>query len=161
MKGVNRSVVSLCLAAVLAGTGQIAVAADQPAEPQVVTVRPPAGTTSRQSLAGFVGISRQTAGAQGLSLNLVIIPPGGAAKPHQHQGYEAAIYILQGRVETRYGRGLKQSVINQAGDFLYIPPDLPHQPRNLSDSEPAMAIVARTSAEEQESAVHYDPAADQ
>ena len=46
-------------------------------------------------------------------------------------------------------------VSHRAGDFLYIPADVPHQPRNLSTTEPAIAIVARTDANEQESVVLY------
>ena len=80
----------------------------------------------------------------------VVIPPGGSAKPHSHKGFESAIYIIQGRVETRYGEGRKKSVVNEAGDFIFVPPDLPHQPVNLSDTEPAIAIVARNDPEEQE-----------
>ena len=77
-------------------------------------------------------------------------PPGRSAKPHIHKGFELAIYLIQGRVETRYGEGLKKSVVNEAGDFIFVPPDLPHQPVNLSDTEPAIAIVARNDPEEQE-----------
>lgn len=62
---------------------------------------------------------------------------------------------MQGRVETRYGEGLKQSVVNVAGDFLFVPPDVPHQPINLSDTEPAIAIVARNDPNEQEHVVIY------
>jgi uncharacterized RmlC-like cupin family protein len=62
---------------------------------------------------------------------------------------------MQGRVETRYGDGLKQSVVNVAGDFLFIPPDVPHQPINLSDTEAAIAIVARNDPNEQEHVVIY------
>lgn len=80
----------------------------------------------------------------------VVIPPGGSAKPHSHKGFEAAIYLIQGRVETRYGEGRKKSVVNEAGDFIFVPPYLPHQPVNLSDTEPAIAIVARNDPEEQE-----------
>lgn len=123
-------------------------AAAQQAE--IITVRPEAETMSRQHLPYYVGISAATAGAHGLSLNLIIIPPGGAAQPHLHRGYETAIYLIKGRVETRYGPGLSQSVINQSGDFLFIPPDVPHQPVNLSADEPAVAIVARNDPNEQE-----------
>ncbi len=127
---------------------------------EILTVRPPAEVMSRQGLPYFVGISQDTAGAKGISMNLVVIPPGGTAKPHLHRGYESAINVLKGRVETRYGRGLRQSVINQEGDFIFIPPDLPHQPRNLSSTEPALAIVARNDPNEQENVVAYDPATD-
>jgi uncharacterized RmlC-like cupin family protein len=112
---------------------------------------------TRQQLPNFVGISAATTGARHLSMNIVIIPPGGAAQPHVHQGYETAIYVMSGRVETHYGPGLRNSVINEAGDFIFIPADVPHQPVNLSTTEPAHAVVARSDPNEQESVVIYDP----
>jgi uncharacterized RmlC-like cupin family protein len=123
---------------------------------EIVTVRSPAEARSKQRLPYFVGISGATAGSRHLSLNLLVVPPGGAAEPHIHQGYETAIYQLEGRVETRYGEGLKKSVITEAGDFLFIPPDLPHQPVNLSQTEPAIGLVARNDPNEQESVVLYE-----
>jgi uncharacterized RmlC-like cupin family protein len=116
----------------------------------IVTVRGAGTTESKQALPIFPGISGKTAGAKGLSLLKVVIPPRGAAKAHIHKGFESAIYLIQGKVETRYGEGLKKSVVNEAGDFIFIPPDVPHQPVNLSDTEPAIAIVARNDPEEQE-----------
>jgi uncharacterized RmlC-like cupin family protein len=129
-----------------------------PANAKIVTVRPSKEVMTRQRLPNLVGISQLTAGSKGISMNLVTIPPGGAAKPHLHRGYETAIYILAGRVRTRYGPNLTQETINETGDFIFIPADVPHQPINLSDSEPARAIVARNDANEQESVVLYDPA---
>jgi uncharacterized RmlC-like cupin family protein len=90
-------------------------------------------------------------------MNMVVIPPGAKAEPHFHRGYETAIYMLKGRVETRYGENLARSVINEAGDFIFIPAGVPHQPVNLSATEPAMAIVARNDANEQETAQVYKP----
>ncbi len=127
---------------------------------EIVTVRPAKTTMTKQQLPNFVGISGANAGAKHLSMNLVIIPPGGAAQPHVHRGYETAIYVLQGRVETRYGPGLRKSVIHEAGDFIFIPADVPHQPVNLSATEPAHALVARNDPNEQESVVVYDPTTD-
>jgi len=121
----------------------------------IVTVRGVGATESKQDLPIFPGISGKTAGAKGLSLLKVVIPPGGSAKPHVHKGYESAIYLMQGRVETRYGEGLKKSVINEAGDFIFIPADVPHQPVNLSDAEEAIAIVARNDPDEQEHVISY------
>jgi uncharacterized RmlC-like cupin family protein len=128
-----------------------------PQPTEIVTVRPDRETLTRQRLPYFVGISATTAGAQGISMNLVIIPPASSAEPHFHRDYETAIYLIQGRVETRYGKGLKRSVINEAGDFIFIPPGVPHQPFNLSDTEPAHALVARNDPNEQENVVLYDP----
>jgi uncharacterized RmlC-like cupin family protein len=123
---------------------------------KIITVRPQETVISRQQLPNFEGISGETAGAKGLCMHMVIIPPGGKAVPHLHKGYETAIYIIKGRAETRYGDGLKQSEINQAGDFIFIPADVPHQPVNLSDTEEVVAIVARNDPNEQESVVLYD-----
>ena len=126
----------------------------------VVTVRPTEQIMTRQRLPNFVGVSAATAGARGLCMNMVIIPPGGAAEPHYHDGFETAIYLMKGRVETLYGAGLRQSVINEPGDFIFIPPGVPHQPRNLSETEAAIAIISRNDAKEQESVVLYDPASE-
>ena len=46
-------------------------------------------------------------------------------------------------------------MVNGDGDFLFVPPDVPHQPINLSDTEPAIAIVARNDPNEQEHVVIY------
>ena len=126
----------------------------------VVTVRPERGVVTRQRLPYFIGISAATAGAKGICMHMVVIPPGAAAAPHRHVGYETALYVLEGRVETRYGPGLQKSVINEAGDFLFIAPDVPHQAFNLSMTEPARAIVARNDPNEQESVAPYDPQID-
>lgn len=122
---------------------------------EVVTVRSPVEIQSVQKLPYFVGISADTAGSRVLSMNLVIIPPGGQAEAHYHDGFESAVYLIQGRVEMRYGKGLAKTVINEAGDFVFIPPNVPHQPRNLSNTEPAVAIVSRNDPNEQESVVPY------
>jgi len=121
-----------------------------PSGKDVVTIRVDQSTSSKQTLPIFPGVSTKTAGAKNLSLLKVVIPPGASAEPHIHKGHESAIYLLQGRVETRYGDKLEKSVINQAGDFIFIPPDVPHQPFNLSQTEPAIAIVARDDGDEQE-----------
>src|SRR5262245_34842703 len=69
-------------------------------------------------------------------------PPGRAAEPQLHKGYETAIYLLKGRVDTRYGEQLEKSVICEEGDFIYMKADVPHRPLNLSATEPALALVA-------------------
>jgi uncharacterized RmlC-like cupin family protein len=121
----------------------------------IVTVRSQETVQTKQQLPNFVGISGKTAGSTGLCMHLVVIPPGGAALPHIHNGYETALYVIKGRAETRYGEGLSESVINEAGDFIFIPANLPHQPVNISDTEEVIAIVARNDPNEQESVLPY------
>lgn len=127
---------------------------------KVVALSPGREILTQQRLPYFVGISGDSCGSQGLSMHLVVIPPGAAAVAHRHRGYETAIYVLAGSVETRYGPGLRERVVSSAGEFLFIPPDVPHQAFNLSDSEPARAIVARNDPAENENVEPYDPGRD-
>jgi len=76
--------------------------------------------------------------------------------PPYHKNYETAIYMLKGKVKTLYGERLRESCITKEGDFLYIPPGLPHQPINLSDTETAVAIVSRNDPNEMENVVLYE-----
>lgn len=116
----------------------------------MTVVRPEKETLSRQRLPYFVGVSAASAGATRISMNLVVIPPHGAAEPHSHRGFESAVYMMKGRVDVRYGHDLEQLLVLEEGDFLFIPADMPHQPINHA-GEPALAIVSRNDANEQES----------
>ena len=122
---------------------------------KVVTIRPKKSITTKQNLPYYVGISQETAGAIGLSMNLVVIPPDGSTKAHYHKDFETAIYLLKGKVETRFGENLQESKINEEGDFVFIPPGVPHKPVNLSKTEPALAIVSRNDPNEHENVVAY------
>lgn len=124
---------------------------------KIITVRPKESFVSKQQLPNFEGISAQSAGTKHLCMHLVVIPPGGRAVAHYHDGHETTIYIIKGRAETKYGDKLEQSSINEAGDFIFIPPNVPHLPINLSDTEEVIAVVARNDPNEQESVVLYNP----
>jgi uncharacterized RmlC-like cupin family protein len=102
------------------------------------------------------GLSAKNVGASKLSMNVATIPPGGVAHAHIHVGFEVMLYILEGRVRHEYGPGLKQSVENGAGDFLFIEPGVPHEVFNLSQTEPVVAVVARSDASEWEHIIPYD-----
>jgi len=103
-----------------------------------------------------LGLSGKNTSAQHLSMNVATVPPGGVAYAHIHDGFEVMLYILQGHVRHEYGAGLKQSVENKAGDFIYIEPGVPHEVFNLSDTEPIVAVVARSAADEWDKIIPYD-----
>ena len=65
------------------------------------------------------------------------------------------LFILEGSVRHEYGENLEQSVDNSAGDFIFIQPGVPHEVINLSDTEPVIAVVARSDATEWENIVDY------
>jgi uncharacterized RmlC-like cupin family protein len=102
------------------------------------------------------GLSGKNVGAKKLSMNVATIPPGGVAYAHIHVDFDVMLYILQGRVRHEYGPGLKKSVENEAGDFIYIEPGVPHEVFNLSDTEPVVAVVARSDPSEWENIIPYD-----
>ena len=131
-------------------------AAEQGTWHGVVVVRPTEAVATEQGLPAFVGVSAATAAARGLSMSLLELPPGAVGEPHAHVGFETAIYLLEGRVETHWGDGLRASIVSEAGEFIFIAPGVPHQPRNLDAERPARAIVARNTPREQESVVPYE-----
>ena len=102
------------------------------------------------------GLSAKNTGARQLSMNVATIPPGGVAAAHIHVGFEVMLYILQGRVRHEYGPGLTHVVENEAGDFIFIEPGVPHEVFNVSDTEPVVAVVARSDASEWEHIVPYE-----
>ena len=103
-----------------------------------------------------VGLSAKNVPARQLSMNVATIPPGGVAGAHIHVDFEVMLYILQGRVRHEYGPGLKQVVENEAGDFIFIEPGVPHEVFNCSQTEPVVAVVARSDAGEWEHIIPYD-----
>jgi uncharacterized RmlC-like cupin family protein len=126
-------------------------------ERKVQAIAPDRAVMTTQRLPYFVGISGRTVDATGLSMHVVVIPPGGRADPHVHVGYETGIYVLEGEVLTRWGARLEHEVVSHPGEFLYVPPGVPHEAINLSATVPARAIVARNDPEEQDKVQRYDP----
>jgi uncharacterized RmlC-like cupin family protein len=106
-----------------------------------------------QGLDYFEGISAQTAGARGLCLHRLVLPPGAAARPHLHEAHETAIHVLSGSARMRWGPGLREDVEVRLRAVPLHPAGMPHAPYNPSDTEPCTAVVARTDPNEQESVV--------
>ena len=101
------------------------------------------------------GLSAKNVGSRELSINIATIPPGGVARAHIHDGFEVMLYIISGRVRHEYGPGLTKIVDNEAGDFIYTEPGVPHEVFNLSDTEPVVAFVARSTANEWDKIIPY------
>jgi len=102
------------------------------------------------------GLSGKNVNAKALSMNVATIPPGGVAFAHIHVDFEVMLYILKGRVRHEYGPGCRKIVENEAGDFIFIEPGIPHEVFNMSDTEEVVAVVSRSSADEWDNIVNYD-----
>jgi uncharacterized RmlC-like cupin family protein len=101
------------------------------------------------------GLSAKSVGSKHLSMNVASVPPGAVAYAHVHVDFEVMLFILQGKVRHEYGENLSESMDNEAGDFIFIEPGVPHEVVNLSDTEPVIAVVARSDASEWENIADY------
>ena len=126
----------------------------------IITIRGGGNNRQWNNIRYKQGMSAKNVGSKDLSMNVATIPPGGVAYAHIHVGFEVMLYILEGNVRHIFGAGLKKEVLNEAGDFIYIEPGVPHEVYNMSDTEPVVAVVARSAADEWDKIVNYDPATD-
>ena len=122
----------------------------------ILTIRGGGGRRNWNGIHYKQGMSAKNVGTKNLSVNIATIPPGGVAYAHIHVGFEVILYIVEGKVRHEFGTGLKQTIENQAGDFIYIKPGVPHEVFNMSETEPVVAFVARSSADEWDNIVPYD-----
>lgn len=102
-----------------------------------------------------LGLSGRNVGAKHLSMNVAVVPPGAVAFAHVHVDFEVMLYILEGRVRHEYGPDLQYTVDHEGGDFIFIEPGVPHEVLNLSETDPVVAVVARSSAAEWDQIVEY------
>jgi uncharacterized RmlC-like cupin family protein len=121
----------------------------------ILCVRSPETHRGWNGIRYKTGMSAKNVGSRRLSMNVATVPPGGVAYAHTHVDFEVMLFILEGRVRHEYGDGLTQSIDNEAGDFIFIRPGVPHEVINLSDTEPVVAVVARSDASEWENIVDY------
>lgn len=91
----------------------------------------------------FAGIVAETVASEQLALQLVRIQPGIISAAHSHGEHESAAFVLEGEVVTWFGDELLRHVTARKGDFVFIPPGVPHVAANYGDVE-AVALVART-----------------
>jgi uncharacterized RmlC-like cupin family protein len=116
------------------------------------------GGAARRSWNGIrykTGLSGKNTPARALSMNVASVPPGAVAYAHIHDGFEVMLFILEGRVRHEYGPNLEFSVEHAAGDFIFIEPGVPHEVFNLSDTDPVIAVVARSTSDEWDKIIEF------
>jgi uncharacterized RmlC-like cupin family protein len=115
----------------------------------VVVVRGGGAKQGAQGLAYAPGVTSATTGAGALCLTSAELPVGARSACHLHRSIESAGYVVSGRVETWWGEALEGHAVLEAGDFAFIPADVPHVVGNAGD-EPAAMVVAHSSASDQD-----------
>lgn len=92
-------------------------------------------------------INRAMAGATKLWAGTVHIHPNAKTAPHHHGELESIIYIVSGRARMRWGERLEFVAEAGPGDFIFVPPFVPHQEINANTSEPLACVVVRSDQE--------------
>lgn len=126
-----------------------------PAEPtKGRVVSGDASYRSQQGSTYVPGISKETVGSQAVFLGQVTLGPGERTRAHIHAGHESAFYLMTGEnVELWTGERLQHCERAQAGDYMFIPANVPHVAVNRSARLPAVFIGVRNEPTAQESVV--------
>ena len=102
----------------------------------------------QQGFTYLAGLTGSTVGSRGISMTVVTLPDGARAKTHLHRGIETAVYVLEGEAEMHFGQRLHEVVRARAGEYVYVPADMPHLVLNRSGAT-CRALVAHTAADDQ------------
>jgi uncharacterized RmlC-like cupin family protein len=92
-------------------------------------------------------ISYARVGAQKLWAGTVVVHPNAKTGPHHHGELETVIYVVRGRARFRWGERLEFVDEAGPGDFVYVPPFVPHQELNAKKDEPVEAVIVRSGQE--------------
>jgi len=94
-----------------------------------------------------VAIDRARMGAQKLWAGTVHIHANAKTGAHHHGPLESVIYVVSGRARMRWGETLEFTAEAGPGDFIYVPPFVPHQEINASTDEPLSCVLVRSDSE--------------
>ncbi len=94
-----------------------------------------------------VAIDRARMGAQKLWAGTVHIHANAKTGAHHHGPLESVIYVVSGRARMRWGEKLEFTAEAGPGDFIYVPPYVPHQEINASSDETLMCVLVRSDSE--------------
>jgi uncharacterized RmlC-like cupin family protein len=96
-------------------------------------------------------------GGQKTWIGTVTMQPGAKTGAHNHGRHEAALYVVKGRGEIRWGERLEFAAEVGSGDFVYFAPHVPHQERNLDAGETLEFVVVRSDNERIVAALDIEP----
>ncbi len=92
-------------------------------------------------------ITRASAGASKIWAGTVRVEPNARTGPHHHGELESIIYVVSGTARMRWGEKLEYTAVAHPGDFIYVPPFVPHQELNGSPDEPLACVLVRSDQE--------------
>src|SRR5205085_2727374 len=104
-------------------------------------------TAQTEGMSRAAAIDRARAGAEKIWAGTVTIHAKAKTGAHHHGPLESVIYVVAGRARMRWGDQLEFLAEGGPGDFIFVPPYVPHQEINASDTEPLSCVVVRSDQE--------------
>ncbi|MGO4451622.1 cupin domain-containing protein [Phyllobacterium sp. TAF24] len=92
-------------------------------------------------------INHARAGAEKIWAGTVVIHPNAKTGAHHHGDLESIIYVVKGKARMRWGEKLEYVAEAGPGDFIFVPPYVPHQEINASEDEPLECVLVRSGQE--------------
>lgn len=106
-----------------------------------------ANTPQTAGMTRAAAINHAKAGANKLWAGTVNIQPNAKTGAHHHGELESVIYVVSGRARMRWGDHLEYVAEADAGDFIYVPPFVPHQEINAKPDEALVCVLVRSDQE--------------
>ncbi len=101
-------------------------------------------TPQTEGMNRAAAITTASAGAQKLWAGSVVIHPGAQTGAHHHGEVESVIYVVRGRARMRWGARLEFVAEAGPGDFIFVPPYVPHQEINAAAEQPLECVLVRS-----------------
>lgn len=108
-----------------------------------------ADTSQSGGMARRAALSGDLVGSQVLWMGETVVAPSTASQPHHHGASETGIYVVSGTPVFSFRDDVGEVVRVRAlpGDYVYVPPHVPHIEQNPSPDEEAVVVIARTTQE--------------
>ena len=100
-------------------------------------------TTQTPGMLRLAAVSHRLVGSEMLWAGVMLVEPNTASSVHHHGPLETVVYMVSGQSKVRWGSRLEHEVDLEPGDFLFIPPFVPHQEINLSPDQHTEWVVVR------------------
>jgi uncharacterized RmlC-like cupin family protein len=105
-------------------------------------------TAQSTGMRRLAGVSGELTGSVGIWMGEAHVEPGSRSADHHHGESETGIYVVSGHPAFVYVEdGAEVRIATAPGDYVYVPPFVPHREENPSPDEPAVVILARTTQE--------------
>ncbi len=104
-------------------------------------------TPQTKGMKRYAAVAKKNAGAEKIWVGKVYIEPDAKTGAHHHGELESVIYVISGKAKMRWGEKLEFEKYANPGDFIFVPPFVPHQEINASKSEVLKCVLFRSGQE--------------